>query len=158
VTTDTELAWAAGFYEGEGTFVIHDSGRSFNYHLRVTQKQRWPLERLQEMFGGAIYPRRTESAYGWALQGVPARDLALRFAPYLSPRRRRQIAIALLRRMQWEIPRLARRYRCPKGHLLIGANLQYYYYPGRGSTRRCRTCSRAYQTAHRLPRSVKPRT
>ena len=46
------LAWAAGFLEGEAGF-----GRGL---ISVGQVQRWPLEELQTMFGGRIYLRRRQ--------------------------------------------------------------------------------------------------
>ena len=63
-----ELAWAAGFVEGEGSFSCGNpsSGKSHGYlRIDVSQVDRVPLERLQAMFGGSIYYReRPKSPLG----------------------------------------------------------------------------------------------
>lgn len=68
-----DLAWAAGFLEGEGSFCIRSNGRWF---LGAGQVDREPLERLQALFGGNIYKRERgpgvladgfnrQAWYGW---------------------------------------------------------------------------------------------
>src|SRR5262249_16159364 len=44
-----DLRWAAGFLEGEGSFSCRSS-----LQVCATQVQTWPLERLRDLFGGAI--------------------------------------------------------------------------------------------------------
>jgi hypothetical protein len=60
-----ELAWAAGFFDGEGcTTVRLQQGRTGNWNpilrIFVTQKEREPLERFQRAVGGlgGIYKHR----------------------------------------------------------------------------------------------------
>ena len=58
----TDLAWAAGFIDGEGSFFIgrtrQGKWRYFRVQLKVTQADIRPLKRLQQMFGGYVYPEK----------------------------------------------------------------------------------------------------
>lgn len=54
--TDTDIAWAAGFFEGEGHVKAVVRGRSKSYiSIDVSQVYREPLDKLQELFGGKVY-------------------------------------------------------------------------------------------------------
>lgn len=46
-----QLAWAAGFIEGEG---------SFSNTVTAAQVQKEPIERLHALFGGRIYQRQNK--------------------------------------------------------------------------------------------------
>jgi len=99
-----DLAWAAGFIEGEGNFtpvrVRMRSGERRGY-ARVTafQNNQEPLNKLVAMFGGSIRrvqrPRGTELAGAWTVNGARARGVMLTLFSFLSARRRKQIAFAL---------------------------------------------------------------
>jgi hypothetical protein len=94
--TLSDLAWAAGFIEGEGSFKHSSSS------LCADQVQREPLERLQRFFGGSIYakthpsmgPRRLPSRR-WTINGGRARGVMLTLYSWLSPRRRQQLLRSL---------------------------------------------------------------
>ena len=95
--TTVDLAWAAGFLEGEGTFLTNNrSGQA-----KASQVQREPLERLARFFGGSITlvhknRRPNESnIYHWSVSGARARGVMMTLFPFLSPRRQSQIAFAL---------------------------------------------------------------
>lgn len=45
-----DLAWAAGFFEGEGS--IHRNGNGGSYKISVTQCDKDLLERFQQIVGG----------------------------------------------------------------------------------------------------------
>jgi hypothetical protein len=47
-----ELAWAAGFHEGEGHIALRKNG---GLVATVSQTNPEPLKRLQEIFGGSVY-------------------------------------------------------------------------------------------------------
>jgi hypothetical protein len=86
-----DIAWAAGVYEGEGT-----CGR--NSEVSVTQKDRWILERLQYLFGGHICksgPSRTCSL--WQISGSRGRGFLMTIFSFLSPRRKAQARLTLVR-------------------------------------------------------------
>lgn len=60
-----DVAWAAGFIEGEGSV-----REKRNLSLRVTQVNAEPLEKLQRMFGGTLYtiPLRKHYQQQWQWQ------------------------------------------------------------------------------------------
>lgn len=92
-----DLAWAAGFLEGEGSF-----GHSYNGKLNIeaSQKEREPLDRLLRFFGGSLSlgkPRGFAKAnqvglWKWMVTGPRALALGLTIWPLLSTRRKHQIA------------------------------------------------------------------
>lgn len=93
-----DLYWVAGFIEGEGCFAIKANRR--RCHISVPQVQRWPLEKLQLLVGGVIYPSRTEKKYTWVLEGKNhcAEAIALMQTLYvlMSPNRQERIREALI--------------------------------------------------------------
>lgn len=88
-----DLAWAAGVYEGEG----HVRGREGDtIQVQIVQKDRWLLDRLVQLFGGAIYgPHGHSGCFNWYVSGVRARGFVLTIFTFLSPRRREQARQAL---------------------------------------------------------------
>lgn len=81
------VAWAAGFFEGEGSVGFYSSG---TFAVRIGQKQLWPLEQVRRYFGGAIYVQKTEVS-SLEMNGLLAELFIEKIEPYLSPRRREQI-------------------------------------------------------------------
>jgi hypothetical protein len=90
-----DIAWAAGFLEGEGSFERTGS----SHRVRAGQVQREPLERLQAMFGGAIKPqvrrRSHQQAFMWNVGGANARGVAMTVYTLVSEFRRSQIRAML---------------------------------------------------------------
>lgn len=68
---DTDLAWAAGFIDGEGCISIRTSGNYYGCVLTVVQKFPSPLLKLQTMFGGSIAARDKGAAYQWRITSNP---------------------------------------------------------------------------------------
>lgn len=89
--TTRDLAWAAGFLEGEGTFGFYSHSQS----IRAPQVQREPLERLQRFFGGTVTARKNPYLNVWTVCGPRARGVMLTLYVMMSPRRREQIKAAL---------------------------------------------------------------
>jgi len=100
--TVRDLAWAAGFMEGEGCF------RRQSRCTRLSAKQigtREPLERLVAMFGGVIHSVSNEhnrrrggkarDGWEWTACGARARGVAMTLFPLLSRRRQDQVRRAL---------------------------------------------------------------
>lgn len=83
-----DIAWAAGFLEGEGSFTATSSPI-----VTATQVNREPLERLQEIFGGSIkyHASQAHPAYYWRACGNRARTVMDAVYELLSQRRRSQI-------------------------------------------------------------------
>ena len=50
-TSDVERAWAAGFFEGEGSITVT---KDYTLHARVPQIDYEPLNILKQLFGGTI--------------------------------------------------------------------------------------------------------
>ena len=90
----TDLAWAAGFIDGEGSIEIAYRPKTvrrspvYAMSLRAANREIAPLEKLQSMFGGGIYmvsrlERRAVSGQ-WHLSGFPRVTAALKLLrPYL---------------------------------------------------------------------------
>lgn len=141
-----DIAWAAGFIEGEGSF-----GHVSTACVRAAQVQREPLERLQKMFGGNIRlqkrnrtnPRNANSAdiWNWYIYGRRAASVIMTILPLLSARRfeqavaalntwKRGIGSAKLRSMQTH---------CKNGHEFSVENTKIT----KSGHRQCRECHRA---------------
>lgn len=102
-------AWAAGFYEGEGSVVVScltppPSNPYAKPHVvaRVAQVDRWPLERLKRTFGGCISQKRPargtrQAQWVWEASHVKADDFFKAIWDYLSNRRQEQIRAAYTR-------------------------------------------------------------
>ena len=85
--TETDLAWAAGFIDGEGSINVvpvwvrgHKRSGLFRLQISVSGTVRKPLERLQSLFGGNIqyYHRAKEvrkDYWQWFLYGKKAQDV-----------------------------------------------------------------------------------
>lgn len=128
--TTTDIAWAAGFLEGEGCFAYyrdaHNERRtSGTLFVGACQCNREPLDKLADFFGGPV--RLVRSAKGvkrpvwdWRIGGKAAEEAMVAVVPYMSERRRQQIADALVPWMQRRIDRALRDItkltECVNGH------------------------------------------
>jgi hypothetical protein len=143
-----DIAWAAGFLEGEGSF----SCPRVAPQIQASQVQRDPLDRLQAMFGGHIYHLRHTSDhplrkpyYRWNLNGTRAAAVMMTITGLMSPRRVEQIIAALA---PWKAAGSGKgshqrtRTHCPKGHPYSGDNLIQ-----RAADRQCRACATATRRA-----------
>lgn len=97
------VAWAAGFFDGEGCVTVtrcvnkptHKSRRGKKEHvsyqlvLRVGQRVRAPLETLQEVFGGTITPHMkcAELYWKWSSYGADAPKVLAELLPLLRVKR-----------------------------------------------------------------------
>lgn len=93
MNTDTDIAWAAGFLDGEGCFTLtkqsgktHESQRAL--HISASQVRLEPLVKLEELFGGKVkkHSRKTmkgTTIYVWLL-GQNARKVEV-FLPQVIP-------------------------------------------------------------------------
>jgi hypothetical protein len=95
--TEADIAWAAGFLEGEGTFTPQGKppswgGRCVAANQRNTAQ---PLVRLQKLFGGSVRWHRSQKAWAWKASGEKGVNVMLTIYPLLSKRRQRQVCAAL---------------------------------------------------------------
>lgn len=90
-----DIAWAAGFYEGEGHVIKENS-----QIVGITQKKPWALERLRDLFGGRVTNQIAfksgknigmDRARMWIVNGPRARGFLMTIYRFLSPRRQKRI-------------------------------------------------------------------
>lgn len=125
---DPEFYWAAGFLEGEGSFIFVKSDGS----IRVTagQKYREPLERLRRVIGGAIYGPGKAGFYRWDCRGKFAEreQLMRRLYPLMSSRRQEQIDVALAKHATYPGSDAQREYnakRAKRARERYGSDVEY---------------------------------
>lgn len=137
-----DIAWIAGFLEGEGSFVA----RGFAAMVTCSQVQLEPLLRLQALVGGRIFrltpsSARASQAYRWYVANARARGLMMTLYVFMSPKRRVQIQGALAGwRMRKRLPQY--RTHCPQGHAYDEENTMHVMQRGTHRRRVCRACAR----------------
>jgi hypothetical protein len=134
--TTAELAWVAGFLEGEGSFC---GGKAGQITVSAVQVQAEPLVRIQRLVGGHLYQyinNHGRAYFRWTLNGTHAIGLTFTLFTWLSPRRRAQ-ATAMV--ATWKVMRRDNRFKthCPRGHEYTPENTYRY---GSSRKRHCRTC------------------
>jgi len=100
-----DLAWAAGFWEGEGS-VKSNWGKSkkpafWSIQMSAAQKDPWCLHKMRDMFGGRVRLMRSKASsplvktggelYQWVVSGTRARAFAMTIFAMVSPKRKEQI-------------------------------------------------------------------
>jgi len=166
-----EIAWAAGFFDGDGWIGIYRPKRAVKYpsqalpHLQLTftQADRQVLDRFRNAVGvGKVYgpygPYKQPRSPMWVYRAewLQAQAVAAMLWKFLSPVKRRQTAEALRahhevhRKGQRKIPRL--RTHCGAGHELTPENTRGRMTGGYAG-RVCRECNRQkvkkWREAHR---------
>ena len=133
-----QIYWTAGFMEGDGSFTFSKAG---NLAVTAGQVQRWPLEKLQGLYGGSIYEKKidtrhnSQQAYVWTLTGSAAAGIMMTLYSLMTEKRKEQIRKAL---DGWKQKRPHKfRTHCPQGHEYSPENT----YVHRGS-RKCLACQR----------------
>lgn len=86
--TPFEVAWVAGFYEGEGTCGCYGKTGGFNVKL-YQMKTDWPLVKAREFVGGNLY-LRIDGCWVLELSGKLGEDFLSLVWSYLSPERKAQ--------------------------------------------------------------------
>lgn len=89
---ETDIAWAAGFLDGEGCFHMYESTSKGHSSVRAAIKanqaiHRAPIEKLHNLFGGSIWERNQKTVtnkpvYEWQVQSA---DAILRIIPLIAP-------------------------------------------------------------------------
>ena len=97
--TVRDLEWAAGFLEGEGSFIRANSCKRGCEMISVPQKDSESLFRLQKLFGGNLSTRPTAWGYRmnvWQVYGARARGIMMTLFNLMSAGRQNQIKHALI--------------------------------------------------------------
>lgn len=85
---DTDIAWAAGFIDGEGCLTLVKKRNGLQVVLNVSQVELAPLYKLKDLFGGSIQKHGKETdkwraAYMWVITGINAASVIKLIRPYL---------------------------------------------------------------------------
>jgi hypothetical protein len=128
-----DIGYAAGFYDGEGSFWRKsDKGKYWNScSVHILQKDPAPLVKLQSQFGGSVSPHMVNGRQynRWSLSGVECRAFILTIFTLLSDRRRKQI----LKYKEFFVGPST----CSVGHLYVEGS---YRITEGGSRRTCLIC------------------
>jgi hypothetical protein len=90
---ELDIAWAAGFIDGEGCFSIYRRRRrdrpTYLVGVSVSQVKREPLDRLQSLFGGKTYVHKSYrpnqiSCCSWRVHSYATLALCRLLDPHLS--------------------------------------------------------------------------
>jgi hypothetical protein len=134
MSREIDIAWAAGFAEGEGCFGLYN-GRPM---VVMTQVDLWSMEKWAAIFPGTTIQLRpavgnNSAYYRWHANGAKAIEVMVELREFMSPRRQAKIDEAVAEYLRRQVEREAKKNICPKGH--VG---QKYQRPGGG--RICRVC------------------
>jgi hypothetical protein len=138
--SSTDLHWAAGFIDGEGTL----SKNRVTISISADQKDEWHILKLQSILGGKTYSytkpdgRSYNRWYAYADEAVVIMRLLYNL---LSPRRQTRLLECLEKRKSlkpysWHN---TAKTHCKRGHTLEGDNL---YLKPNGAGRECKTCGK----------------
>lgn len=105
----TDLAYAAGFIDGEGCFYVGfrrgvRGRRCFPCTVTVAQTERDSLQRLQGLFGGKVYEAKTTGfskrpVWTWSIYGTDADTMVRLIMPYLRGKRAQAIVYMQMRQL-----------------------------------------------------------
>lgn len=79
----TDLAWLAGFIDGEGCIQINVMPNRCHLRLDITQKDRRPLQQIQKWFGGALSKARADRVSYLRISTKQCADTLRAVRPYL---------------------------------------------------------------------------
>ena len=83
MNAEIDNAWAAGFIDGEGSFVITPQRNVFKAFLSVEQLVPEPLYKLQNLYGGNVGKRGTRRTYQYRCSTKQLEFLVKAIRPYL---------------------------------------------------------------------------
>lgn len=148
------LEWAAGFLEGEGSFFYGNTPT-----VSASQKQKWPLEKLHEIFnsGSLTGPYGSKKMYKFTACGENALHILNLIYPYMSPRRQKQIQNAI-NNVQ-STYNVSNKNKCRNNlHDLLADTDFYFYKDGRKTCNQCRLLWEEKHGAERKRKWLQKRT
>lgn len=147
--TVPQIAWAAGFLEGEGSFGCYGG----TPRVTAAQVQKEPLDRLAMMFGGRMWLkpagngfRNKKPIWTWVLNKQRSAEVMMTLYTFMSPKRQDEIEKSL---GAWKASRSIRKAgakMCLRGHAIEGYNAMVV--PDR-TYPICRTCKNDVRKAWR---------
>lgn len=146
--TVPQLAWAAGFLEGEGSFGAHGG----TPRVSAGQVQKEPLDRLAAMFGGHMWIkhpkenvkiRSAQPIWIWSLNSRRSAAVMMTLYSFMSPVRKAQIESSIKTWKAAKSMKQAGSRLCLRGHLIEGDNA--YFSSGR-TYPQCKACKTANKT------------
>lgn len=136
-----DIAWAAGFIEGDGSFTATNSRRTCPC-VSAVQMTMEPIEKLLRLFGGRVYTWTHTQGHiysKWYVAGARAAGLMMTLYPLMSQRRKDQIEKSLsLWRTHKRGDYNRNKTHCKHGHEYTPENTYYKKNGGRD----CRTCQK----------------
>lgn len=147
-----QIAWAAGFIEGEGCISGKGSSSSI---ITAAQVHKEPVEHLQKLFGGKLRQRTTRGFSGtpiwiWSLNVRRSIEVMMTIYVLMSPKRQKEIERALsIWRSQKRILKSHGSNFCGRGHELTSNNVYVY-----GPHRKCKKCRLDAKAAFRVRQRV----
>jgi hypothetical protein len=151
MTTEAQIAWAAGLFEGEGCVSFKQKAQAPLLSLAMTDRD--VVDRFHEIVGvGTRHEKHHtkpgqehfQTQYGWYCAAiVDVRRVIALFLPYFGDRRRKR-AMEVLDAYNTAPVRRKFKDRCPEGHMYDEDNLRIY-----GGKKKCRECNRQRAEAHR---------
>lgn len=100
---EIELAWAAGFFDGEGSTNVSRTNSGWYIRINIQQNDREVLDRFRSAIGGlgnirgpVQYKYNKNPWYSYSLTGSKAHQVLNLLFPYLSSVKRNQIITTLL--------------------------------------------------------------
>lgn len=148
MSRESELAWAAGFFDGEGSTFFRRRRKSGGMGISISQKERTTLDRFHAAVGGMGVVVEYDKAvpFSWTAYRLYEMEAVLSLLwPYLSQPKRQQ-AMRAFAKQRWARQEQARnrhKPNCKRGHPLSGANLYLVEATG---FRRCRICDRTVRS------------
>lgn len=91
IVNDADVAYLAGFFDGEGCIIVHKNGRTYWFSISASQINPEPLKRLSEYFGGRIFRDSSRpglrSRHLWRLTSLRALAALEAMLPFLTVKR-----------------------------------------------------------------------
>lgn len=142
MTNTIDLAWIAGFLEGEGSF--HGNVASSQITVSAVQVNPEPLKNLQAVLGGTLYQYTNKAGcvfWRWAIHGSHAIGVAFTVYHWLSRRRRQQVVKMVSHWKACPGRNNSLTTRCPLGHEYTRENI----YLSTAGRRSCKECYRVWR-------------
>lgn len=142
-----ELAWAAGFFDGEGTASYERSGQYGQLRLQVGQKDRRPLDRFCAAVGvGRIYTSNKRDIFRWHTNRSADAIAAIGFLwTWLDQPKREQVRSAMSTFGKSAFAGTRHSDRCTKGHVHTTENT----YITKAGYSACRWCKNEWRAEYR---------